>query len=473
MWCLYLIEHDEMREVAKSYKEPKLLILGSHSALDAWQGARNHGLRSIIYVTKDRARIYLQNPMVGDPGEFVEDLPALVRRDLVVVEDPAVLLKKGNKWKSAILILDEYADIVKYVDDLIELQCVQIPNRAFSVYVGGDEYCSVIEKKYAVPIMGSRKLLKIENRGEVEKDYYWYAKAAGIPYPKPFSFELTNSGIRFKERIDQPLILKTEFAHRKYERCFIFAANSEDLEEKVRREMEIGHLDMEGLKAARVEEYVPGPHANFNFFYSPLNAMEGWGDVEDFYSKLYGYSPEEARTYLANELLSIDERRETTHDGVVRLPADVQLKVDWGRTPYPLTFEVTFHSDISIRESLLKDIHIVANAFLRATQTYEPPGIIGAWCLQTIVTWSMVPKVKVYENVSVGLYDVPSEADIYMHIPVTQDVALRHGGGTNTHLGIGSKYANAKYQRRISMGDRIALEVSRAMKKRMLNEIVT
>jgi len=60
-----------------------------------------------------------------------------------------------------------------------------------------------------------------------------------------------------------------------------------------------------------------------------------------------------------------------------------------------------------------------------------------------------------------------------MHIPVTQDVALRHGGGTNVHMGIGSQYANAKYRRRMSMGDRIALEIRRALKEKQLHEIVT
>ena len=60
-----------------------------------------------------------------------------------------------------------------------------------------------------------------------------------------------------------------------------------------------------------------------------------------------------------------------------------------------------------------------------------------------------------------------------MHIPVTQDVALRHGGGTNVHMGIGSQYANAMYQRRMSMGDRIALEIRRAIKEKRLDEIVT
>ena len=127
--------------------------------------------------------------MVGKPGENVEDLPRLVRRDIRVVNDPKDIKKNGN-WRSVILILDKYSDIVKYVDDLVNLECLQIPNRAFSVYVGGDERCSVIEDKFAVPIVGSRKLLKIENRGEIEKDYYWFAEKAGIPIPKSYELSL-------------------------------------------------------------------------------------------------------------------------------------------------------------------------------------------------------------------------------------------------------------------------------------------
>src|SRR5208337_4133777 len=163
------IEREEMQEIVKSYKEPIGLNLGSHSALDAWQGQRNYGLRSIIYTTPSRARIYLQNPMVGKPEEVVEDLPGLVKRDLRVVNDVKDIKKNGD-WRTTILILDKYSDIVKYVDELVDLECMQITNRAFAVYVGGDERCSVIEDKYAVPILGSRNLLKIENRGEVERD---------------------------------------------------------------------------------------------------------------------------------------------------------------------------------------------------------------------------------------------------------------------------------------------------------------
>jgi len=475
------IERDEMQETAAAYKEPIGLNLGSHSALDAWQGQRNYGLRSIIYVTPQRARIYLQNPMVGKPGEAVEDLPQLAKRDVIVVKDPADI-KKGGRWRSAILILDRYSEIVKYVDDLVDKECLQIPNRAFAVYVGGDERCSVIEDKFAVPIIGSRKLLKIENRGEIEKDYYWFAQEAGVPYPKSYQFEVGKRGIKFKESIDEPILLKAEHAHRVFEREFIFAAGSRDLEEKVEREMEAGTLNRESLETARVEQIVLGPHANFNFFFSPLDAGEDWGDLDDWYAKIYSVSLETARVCLANQFLSIDERRESILDGVKRLPIDVQEKIR--RVP---SFEVTAHALMSLRESLLKDVHRYADAFLLATREHEPPGTIGAWCLQTLITWDRISKYELQPRVKVdftggiepktaveyGLYDAPEGEEPYMHIPVTQDVALRHGGGTNVHMGIGSQYANAKYQRRMSMGDRIALEVRRALRWRRLQDIVT
>ncbi len=475
------IEREEMQEIVKGYQEPIGLNLGSHSALDAWQGQRNYNLRSVIYVTPQRARIYLQNPMVGKLDETIENLPDLAKRDIRVVNDPKDIRKKGS-WRSTILVLDRYSEIVKYVDDLVDLECIQIPNRAFSVYVGGDEKCSVIENKFAVPIIGSRKLLKIENRGEVERDYYWFAEKATIPSPRSYEYEVYETGIRFKEPIDEPILLKAEHAHREFEREFIFAADSSDLEEKVDREMKAGTLDRESLERARAEQIVLGPHANFNFFYSPLDAEGEWGDVDDWYSKLYNVSLQRARVCLANQFLSIDERRETIHDGVKRLPIDVQEKLR--KVP---SFEVTAHLLMSLRESLLKDMHRYADGFLLATRRYEPPGIIGAWCLQTLVTWDRVSKYELKPEIKVdftgglepktavdyGLYDVPKGGEVYMHIPVTQDVALRHGGGTNVHMGIGSQYANAKYRKRMSMGDRIALEIKRALKGKQLHEIVT
>jgi 5-formaminoimidazole-4-carboxamide-1-(beta)-D-ribofuranosyl 5'-monophosphate synthetase len=476
-----VIKREEMQEIVRRYKEPVGLNLGSHSALDAWQGQRNYGLRSLIYTTPGRARIYLQNPMVGRPEETVEDLPGLVRRDLRVVNDPKDIKKKGD-WRSVILILDKYSDIVKYVDELVDMECMQITNRAFAVYVGGDEHCSVIENEYAVPILGSRNLLKIENRGEIERDYYWFADKAEIPSPKSYRYEVHKNGIKFKEPIDEPMILKAEHAHRAFEREFIFAADSHDLEEKVEREVQAGNLSKKALENGRVEQIVLGPHANFNFFFSPLDAKSEWGDADDWFAKLYNVNMEEARTCLANQFLSIDERRETILDGIKRLPTDVQQKIK--KVP---SFEVTAHAILSLRESLLKDVHRYADRFLLACREYSAPGIIGAWCLQTLITWDRVSKYELKPAFKLdytggaeaktatdyGLYDAPEERDPYMHIPVTQDVALRHGGGTNVHMGLGSQYANAKYKKTLSTGDRIGLEVKRALKTGQLHELVT
>ncbi len=470
-----MIDRSEMQEIVRSYEEPKMLIIGSHSALDAWSGARNYGLKALIYTTRERAIIYLQNAIAGRPGEVIEDLPQVVSRDVLVVDDVKDLKRKD--WQYAILVLDRYDEVVKYADELVDLECIQIPNRAFTVYVGGDDYCTTIERDFKVPIFGSRKLLKIENRG-IERDYYWYLEKAGIPYPKPIKFKVSSTGIVIEERVNRPLILKAPHPEREFERAFIFAADSEDLELRIADALERGELTIECLKQARVEELILGPHANFNFFFSPINELKSWGSVEEFYAKLYNLTIEQAKICLANEFLSIDERRETILDGLKRLPADVQLKLLKRITP---TFEVTLHSIVSIRESLLKDVLRCANRLILTLREYEPPGIIGAWCLQTLITWgspkeyglpsAISPHVMISE-VGFGIYDAV-KAEAPMHIPVTQDLALRHGGGTNVHMGIGAQYSNARYGRRISLGDRIALELKRAEKQGMLHLLVT
>ena len=486
-----MIEREEMQEVVRRYKEPICLILGSHSALDKIQAARNFGLRRIVYTTPARAIIYLSNPIVGKENENIEDLPTLTKRDVIVRFDPKDIPKNGD-WKEAILVLDNYSDIVKYVDDLINLECIHPTDRAFSTYVGGDEKCSKIEKEFAVPIVGSRKLLKIENRGEVERDYYWFAEQAGIPTPKSYKgkYEITNSGIKFKEFIDEPMLLKAEHAQRQLEREFIWAVDSQDMEEQVEKKLSSGELSIESLKHARLEQIVLGPHANINFFFSPLYAQEDWGESEEAFQKIYGVDKKTARIFLANEFISIDERRETVWDGIRRMPIDIQqkLKEKEREGKFKSTFEVTLHSMLSIRESLIKDALNCANAFLLACLKYEPPGIIGPWCLQTIITWDKVSKYN-YKPVlkfdatlgdvpktaaDYGLYDVSEKAkDIEMHIFVTQDVAVRHGGGANVHMGVGAQYSNAKYKRIMSLGDRTALEIRNAIKKKKLEELVT
>lgn len=456
-----MIQRKEMQEIIRGYRRPIGVLLGSHSALDAMAGLRNYGIKGLIYTTKERAEIYLREPRVGRPHETIDDLPTLVKRDLIVTDDiNDIMRRKNENWTEALLILDKYEDILKSenLDALIELEGIQIPNRAFAVYVGG-EACEKIEKKFSVPIFGSRSLLKIENREEVKKNYYWYLEKAGIPHPKELPYRVTKDGIKFVKKVNQPVVLKVPHAGRRLERAFVFSADGQTLEEEVRKEVEAGHVLKEDLKTGRAEEYIPGVTANFNFFYSPLNAEENWGEIEKFID----------RKRLANEFLSIDERRETTHDGIVRMLAKEQLKADWSKTKYPVSFEVTAHCMLSLRESLIRKIYPIADDFVEITQKIDPPGMIGAYCIQTLITFEEQPYVKA---ISQGVYDAAGKR-LFDFVPKTQDIAVRHGGGTNVHMGIGSQYANAKYKKPVSTGDRIALEIRRAKEKGKLDRIIT
>lgn len=456
-----LIQREEMQEVAKGYKDPIGLVIGSHSALDAMAGLRDFGIRGIIYTTKERSGIYLREFRVGRAGKEILNLPAQVSRDVAVFGNVDDLVRsKRRRWVEAILLLDRYEDVLKpeIQDGLLQMEALQIPNRAFTVYVGGYA-CEKVEKDFKIPIVGSRNLLKIENREEVQRNYYWYLEQAGVPHPQEFKYEVMERGIRFPKKIEQPLVLKIPHASRRLERGFIFAANGESLEQEVESQYSHGKILREDLETGRAEEYIPGVTANFNFFYSPLYAESKWGSVERHMD----------RWRLANEFLSIDERRETTHDGILRMHAKEQLKADWAKTRYPQTFEVTAHSMISLRESLLRKIYPIADAFVETTQKLDPPGMIGAYCIQTLITFEDMAYAGA---VNLGVYDAAGEtfSDFSMK---TQDIAVRHGGGTNVHMGLGSQYANAKYQRPMSMGDRIGLEIRLAKSKRKLHSIVT
>jgi 5-formaminoimidazole-4-carboxamide-1-(beta)-D-ribofuranosyl 5'-monophosphate synthetase len=456
-----LIKREDMQEIVRKYKDPIGVVLGSHSALDALAGLRNYGMKGLVYVTKERASIYLREPRVGEPNKAIDSLPAKTKSDVLVTEDiQEVINKRNESWKEAILLVDKYDDILKseMQDALLELEGIQIPNRAFSVYVGG-EACKKIEDDFHIPIFGSRNLLKIENREEVEKNYYWYLEKGGLPHPKEITYKVIDDGIKLNEKLDQPVVMKIPHASRRLERGFVFAADGSSLEEEVRKEVAAGHILHEDLKDGRAEEYVPGVTANFNFFYSPIYAKEDWGDLEKYIEKWK----------LANELLSIDERRETTHDGILRMLAKEQIKVDWSKTNYPPSFEVTAHGMISLRESLIRKIYPIADKLLELMQEEDPPGLIGSYCVQTLITFQEEPFVKA---LSQGVYDT-GEKSVYDFVFKTQDLAVRHGGGTNVHMAIGSQYANAKYNRPMSMGDRIILELILAKKKGMLEEIVT
>jgi len=351
-----------------NYEKISIGVIGSHSALDVLDGARKNRFKTTVICEKGR-------------------------------EDP---YERFNRIIDDLIILDKFSDIYSIQDELIEDNCIFIPNRSFAVYCDTNR----IEKEFKVPIFGSRNLLKVEERVGLH-NYYEILQEANIRAPKIF---------KNPAEIDSPVICKIPHAKQKVERGFFVAKNKEDFFEEFERRVENGALNKEDLKLASIEEYVSGVTFNFNMFSSPI--------------------------YNRCELMGIDRRFVTDLDGIVRLPANQQLKLELEEEMKEIG-----NYAVTLRESMLKHVFPMGDRFIEATKKLYPPGIIGPFALQTMIT-------KDYEF-------------------VVFDVSMRMGGGTNSFMGIGSQYSAVYWGEPISAGRRVGMEIRMAAEQNRLQYVVT
>lgn len=259
-----MITREQILEVLEKYDKENIIIgaIGSHSALDIADGAKEEGFKTLIVSQKGRHRTYAHY--------FKEKR----------TKDG---LTKG--FIDEVIILEKFAKIIEIQEELRKRNVIFIPNRSFVVYTGIDK----VENDFLVPLFGSRNLLRSEERSE-EKSYYWLLEKAGLPYPEP---------IEDPKDINELVIVKLPHAKKRLERGFFTAASYKEFKEKAEKLIKLGVITEEDLAKARIERYIIGPVFNFDFFYSPID--------------------EEI------ELLGIDWRFETSLDGHVRLPAHQQL----------------------------------------------------------------------------------------------------------------------------------------------------
>ncbi|HEX54990.1 MAG: 5-formaminoimidazole-4-carboxamide-1-(beta)-D-ribofuranosyl 5'-monophosphate synthetase [Candidatus Altiarchaeales archaeon] len=365
----------------------KIGVLASHSALDVADGAIEEGFKTILYCQKGREKtytLYFKSKRVN--GRVVRG----VVDEFVIYDKFDEMIKKEEQEK------------------MLRENVLFVPNRSFTSYISLDR----IEDEFYVPIVGSRNLLRSEERGG-EKDYYWLLERANLPYPER---------IENPEDIDELCIVKMHHAKKKLERGFFTASSYKEYKEKAEKLIRRGVITKDLLENARIEKYIIGPVFNFDFFYSPL---------EEEMAKI--------------ELLGVDWRFETSLDGQVRLPAQQQLTLPEKQSIPEYT--VCGHSFATIRESLLEKAFELAEKYVKATQRYFEPGIIGPFCLQTCI-------------------DKDNNFFIY-------DVAPRIGGGTNAHMYVGHPYGNILWRGNVSTGRRLAMEIRRAIDEDKLEKIVT
>jgi len=335
-------------------------VIGSHSALEIMDGAKDVNLKTVCICQKGRELPYTKYKRLCD--------------ELILVDKFSDILFKENQEK------------------LLNLNTILVAHRSFAVYLGYDN----IEKNFNVPIFGNRWLLKAEERN-LPKNQYYLLEKANIDHPKIYNNP---------KDIDGPAFVKVQEAKRKIERAFFIVNSYDDYKKKSQDRISKGIIDEDSLKHnSLIEQYMIGTYFNFNFFYSPL-------DDE-------------------TEFLGIERRLQTNiHDYTTSITAKNQLEID-----IELQNIEVGHTPASIRESLLDNVFRMGEKFVKSTKGEYPPGIIGPFSLQSVITVDL---------------------DI-----VVYDVSLRVPG--NPILATTSPYTKYKYGEIFGVGKRVAMEIKNSL----------
>jgi 5-formaminoimidazole-4-carboxamide-1-(beta)-D-ribofuranosyl 5'-monophosphate synthetase len=244
---------------------------------------------------------------------------------------------------------------------------------------------------------------------DVPKNQYYLLEKAGIRYPKIF---------KSPKDIDRLIIVKVSEAIRGYERAFFYATSFNDYKKKSEDMLKNKLITKESLKKAVIEEYVIGAQINFNYFYSIID------------DEL--------------EIMGTDTRRQTNIDGLIRLPADEQQEVLKYLRPKIIE---TGHIAATTKESIIEKIFDLGEKFVKTTKKEYPPGIIGPFALQGAIA-----------------------AEKGKEEMIVFDVSMRIPGSPLTQFTPHSGYL---YGNSISYGERIAMEIKRAIELDKLAQIVT
>lgn len=364
----FVIKRSDIKKILQNYSDVRIGVLGSHSALEVMDGAKEEGFKTIVFCEKGREKPYQRFKRIADE----------------------------------IIVLDRFKEMAspKIQKMLIETSTIIVPHRSFTVYLGYE----TIEDRFKVPIFGNRKIFQAEERANKRNQYYLLEKAK-IKLPKIFPNP---------KKIDRPVIVKVQEKKRRLERAFFTASSYDDFKKKSEDRIKQGIISREDLNKASIEELVIGTYMNFNFFHTPIS------ETPDF--------------------IGIERRLQTNIHDYNALPARQQLDID-----VDLQNIEVGHTPASIRESLLEKVIELGDKFVNTVKREYPPGIIGPFSLQSVITKDL-------------------ELVVY-------DVSLRVPG--NPIVATTSPYTKYQYGMTFGVGRRIAMEIRKAQEQNRLDEITT
>ncbi len=231
-----MISPQQIASIVNQYDLKNVTIgtIGSHSALEIMDGAKDENMKTVCICQKGR------------------DLP----------------YRRFKRLADEILLLEKFSDIMnrENQEKLRELNTIMVAHRAFTAYLGYEN----IENNLKVPVFGNRSLLRAEERTAPRNQYYLLEKA-GVRHPKIY---------HKPSDIDGPAMIKVQEAKRKLERAFFIVSSYEDYKKKSKQKIELGLVSKEDLDNATIEEYVPGTYFNLNYFVSPLTGETEFLGIE-------------------------------------------------------------------------------------------------------------------------------------------------------------------------------------------------
>ena len=294
----------EIADIVGEYDSKKITIatIGSHSALNIFKGAREEGFRTVCICAKGRDKLYRRFNLAD---EFI--------------------------------ILDNLQEITddKVQKRLIELNSVVIPHGSFNAYLEQEKL-----QRWAVPIMGNRKLLDYETSRI--RQHEWM-KGAGLKVPKIFKSPHDIKGLAF-----------VKFPGAKGGKGYFVVDGEEAYEKKINMMLRKKLITPDEAANSYIQEYIIGVNAYPHYFHSVLHDR--------------------------TEFMGVDKRYESSVDGVFRIPVPEQI----GQEVSP-SFTIVGNFPMVLRESLLDEVFDMGEKIVKQSRKISPPGVIGAFCMETII----------------------------------------------------------------------------------------
>lgn len=299
-----------------------------------------------------------------------------------------------------IILVEDFRELLddKVQEKLRKLNTILIPHGSFNAYLNLEE----VMNDLCVPMFGNRQLLQWEIDREKQKAWL---KRAGLQLPKTFANPDDIKGLTI-----------VKFPGAKGGKGYFLVDSPEAFYKKSDDMIRKGFMKKEDVSKIHLQEYIFGVTIYPSYFRSLLLKRV--------------------------ELLCVDRRYESSIDSLGRIPAEEQLKMN-SLAP---TYTVVGNFPITLRESLLSEYVRMGDSVVKVSEEIAPPGIVGPFCLETIV--NDVPEVFTFE------------------------ISARIVAGTNVGVGT-SPYSYLMYGEGIYMGRRIAMEMKNAIAKGKLGEIIT